>query len=129
MSNNTNDPHEAARYNWRSDTRGGKTLAEVFAEDAERRPPDDIGTGQTSGWNPDGTSSAVPMGSQSLTIPNPLALYNGLYPLTPAGYRLLVKLPEKTGKTASGIVIPDKVEDREHAGSMFGQVVLTGPDA
>ena len=44
----------------------------------------------------------------------------------PTGYHLLIRLPDKTGKTAGGLYVPDENRDREHAGSIIAEVVSVG---
>ena len=47
----------------------------------------------------------------------------------PAGYRLLVALPEVKEQTEAGVYIPDERRDAETVASIVGFVMKMGPDA
>ena len=47
----------------------------------------------------------------------------------PAGYRILIALPEVKEKTEAGVYIPDERRDAETVASIVGFVMKTGPDA
>ena len=47
----------------------------------------------------------------------------------PAGYRILIALPEVKEKTEGGVYIPDERRDAETVASIVGFVMKTGPDA
>ncbi len=47
---------------------------------------------------------------------------------TPAGYHLLIALPEVKEKTDGGIIIPEERRDAESAASIVGYVLDMGPD-
>lgn len=47
----------------------------------------------------------------------------------PAGYRLLIALPEIEQKTDGGIIRPDAVIDRERVSAVVGYVLKAGPEA
>ena len=46
----------------------------------------------------------------------------------PVGYHMLVALPTFAQQTASGIYIPDQVNERERAATVVGQVLAMGAD-
>lgn len=47
----------------------------------------------------------------------------------PTGYHLLIRLPDKTGKTSAGLYVPAETSDREHAGSIIAEVIAVGDEA
>jgi co-chaperonin GroES (HSP10) len=47
----------------------------------------------------------------------------------PQGYKLLVAIPSPKEKSDGGIIIPDMLKDAEKTASIYGNVVLVGPDA
>ena len=47
----------------------------------------------------------------------------------PAGYKLLIAIPEVKNKTSGGILIPDSSTSVEKTASILAYVVKTGPDA
>ena len=50
-------------------------------------------------------------------------------PITPTGYRVLIKPIELQEQTQGGVFLPDDYLDKEEMAHMIGQVVETGPDA
>ena len=46
----------------------------------------------------------------------------------PVGYHMLVALPTMAQQTASGIIIPEIVNERERAATVIGTVLAMGPD-
>ena len=47
----------------------------------------------------------------------------------PAGYQLLIALPESKEKTDGGVFMPDATRQREEAASITAMVLAVGPDA
>jgi chaperonin GroES len=47
----------------------------------------------------------------------------------PAGYHILIAIPEVSDKTLGGVYIPDKRRGEEETASIIGYVIATGPDA
>lgn len=47
----------------------------------------------------------------------------------PSGYRLLIALPEVTGKTDGGVIMPDNLKHAEEVASILGFVLRVGPQA
>lgn len=49
--------------------------------------------------------------------------------INPTGHMVVVKMEKAEEKTAGGIIIPDKVRDRDDLGSCKGVMVAAGPTA
>jgi len=47
----------------------------------------------------------------------------------PAGYRLLIALPEVSEKTEGGVYLPDELKSMESTASIIGYVLDAGPEA
>jgi co-chaperonin GroES (HSP10) len=47
----------------------------------------------------------------------------------PAGYRLLIAMPEVSEKTEGGVFMPDQLKKAEETASIVGYVVKAGPEA
>jgi co-chaperonin GroES (HSP10) len=47
----------------------------------------------------------------------------------PAGYRLLIAMPEVSEKTEGGVFMPDQLKKAEETASIVGYVVKVGPEA
>jgi co-chaperonin GroES (HSP10) len=47
----------------------------------------------------------------------------------PTGYRILIRIPKKAGKTAGGIVLPEDTRKTEETASIVGEVIQLGPEA
>ena len=47
----------------------------------------------------------------------------------PRGYRILIAVPELTGKTEGGVYMPDQLKKMEETASIIGYVLRVGPEA
>lgn len=47
----------------------------------------------------------------------------------PKGYRILIAVPEMTGKTEGGVYMPDRLKKQEETASIIGYVITIGPEA
>jgi co-chaperonin GroES (HSP10) len=47
----------------------------------------------------------------------------------PKGYKILIGVPELSGKTEGGVIMPDSLKSAEETASIIGYVIELGPDA